>query len=508
MKTNEISSYVNKSDKPKPKFTYLKKAVKKINSEKITATAKKEIDEFEMLEKTCKNDNSNGYSESKDHISNSLFNDCMNLNSDNENFFDSESFKENISINHSDKPVVSKLISNLFPVLNEVGYFNKIKINAEKMKSDRKSDLNGNEIVSDWPNIVNEKIKLLQSEIDKYKSETSHIVDLQNLLRKELEKKNIEENEFIKKQSVMEQDFEKYKNEILNKINHEKQMLIGLNRQLISNKSKITNVDKYETIIKQLQDQTTNYKETISKLKMDNERLQKALSDLNISHEKLNQEYMIISKLYADSKITKNQTCLVNGNSKIYKQNSCTNLHNGNNKITSDITQRSNVKSNAFDIYHRKIKMELGNENCYEIVHPNGDIERFYNDNSYSITFKNVPEFNVSNQPHTVIRYSNGDIKRLYQDNREEYEYAASKSVLVSYAGGTTIKTFKSGQIEKTFPDNHKEILFPSGRKKVIHQDGSFHITFLNGETRLYSKEDADKLQKYAHSIQVKQSLH
>ncbi|KAM5336508.1 centrosomal P4.1-associated protein isoform 2-T2 [Glossophaga mutica] len=143
-----------------------------------------------------------------------------------------------------------------------------------------------------------------------------------------------------------------------------------------------------------------------------------------------------------------------------------------------------------------------------EISHPDGKIEKVYEDGRRVVLFPNGTQKEVSADGKSItVTFFNGDVKQVMPDERVIYYYAAAQTTHTTYPEGLEVLHFSSGQIEKHFPDGRKEITFPDqtiknlfadGQEESIspdgtiirvQRDGSKIIEFNNGQRELHTAQ-------------------
>ncbi|XP_054433434.1 centromere protein J [Pteronotus mesoamericanus] len=145
-----------------------------------------------------------------------------------------------------------------------------------------------------------------------------------------------------------------------------------------------------------------------------------------------------------------------------------------------------------------------------EISHPEGKIEKVYEDGHRVILFPNGTQKEVSADGKTVtVTFFNGDVKQVMPDERVIYYYAAAQTTHTTYPEGLEVLHFSSGQIEKHFPDGRKEITFPDQTIKNLFADGQEESIFPDG-TIIRVQRDGSKIiefnngQRELHTAQFK----
>ncbi|XP_036893031.1 centromere protein J isoform X2 [Sturnira hondurensis] len=145
-----------------------------------------------------------------------------------------------------------------------------------------------------------------------------------------------------------------------------------------------------------------------------------------------------------------------------------------------------------------------------EISHPDGKIEKVYEDGRRVVLFPNGTQKEVSADGKNItVTFFNGDVKQVMPDERVIYYYAAAQTTHTTYPEGLEVLHFSSGQIEKHFPDGRKEITFPDQTIKNLFADGQEESIFPDG-TIIRVQRDGSKIiefnngQRELHTAQFK----
>ncbi|XP_053513921.1 centromere protein J isoform X3 [Artibeus jamaicensis] len=145
-----------------------------------------------------------------------------------------------------------------------------------------------------------------------------------------------------------------------------------------------------------------------------------------------------------------------------------------------------------------------------EISHPDGKIEKVYEDGRRVVLFPNGTQKEVSADGKNItVTFFNGDVKQVMPDERVIYYYAAAQTTHTTYPEGLEVLHFSSGQIEKHFPDGRKEITFPDQTIKNLFADGQEESIFPDG-TIIRVQRDGSKIiefnngQREIHTPQFK----
>ncbi|XP_053776663.1 centromere protein J [Desmodus rotundus] len=129
-----------------------------------------------------------------------------------------------------------------------------------------------------------------------------------------------------------------------------------------------------------------------------------------------------------------------------------------------------------------------------EISHPDGKIEKVYEDGRRVVLFPNGTQKEVSADGKNItVTFFNGDVKQVMPDERVIYYYAAAQTTHTTYPEGLEVLHFSSGQIEKHFPDGRKEITFPDQTIKNLFADGQEESIFPDG-TIVRVQRDGSKI--------------
>ncbi|KAF6117918.1 centromere protein J [Phyllostomus discolor] len=145
-----------------------------------------------------------------------------------------------------------------------------------------------------------------------------------------------------------------------------------------------------------------------------------------------------------------------------------------------------------------------------EISHPDGKIEKVYEDGRRVVLFPNGTQKEVSADGKSItVTFFNGDVKQVMPDERVIYYYASAQTTHTTYPEGLEVLHFSSGQIEKHFPDGRKEITFPDQTIKNLFADGQEESIFSDG-TIIRVQRDGSKIiefnngQRELHTAQFK----
>ena len=260
--------------------------------------------------------------------------------------------------------------------------------------------------------VVSPKIEELNSEIERFKSET---LKVRGILREVEAKKKELENKLQNYQSVKNQemnDLQEWKEQQFKLLKKEKAEIEKNAKSSAPAKKQHTEIEELKTQLQSLLE-AAKLKENKHKTNLDN--LKKELESCNTQNSEL-------------------ESCI----KQIMQEHIKTNFEKKKSKPQS------------------KTETQLSNSSEPE-----------------EITFKNGAKKKIYPDGRTLILFPNGDTKQTNPEGTTIYHFTQSGTTQTTFGDGTQLIEFSNGQVEKHFPDGNKEVTFPDGTVHLLDPYGN-----------------------------------
>lgn len=309
--------------------------------------------------------------------------------------------------------------------------------------------------------ILDRKIRDVNLQINKLKDENIKVSKLREDYEKLTSKLQKDIKDFNMKKELEKEQLINWKNEEMKLINKERSELGKEQKQLLSNKSKLSSspnnnelIESFKVRINVLQDKAKQDKLVIDSLKKEI-------------------EFLYCNKLKTPPQ---SQFIFTQPETKLkpaFKQYDESELYGSNVLFDFKINEQYLITS------------ELVKEEKID----NKTIRTFAC-GKYEIVFQSGIKRIVYKDGHQIIYFPNGDINQIYLTGKEVFLFKENETIQTKFLDGTIVLKFKNDQIEKHFPNKTKEIIFKDGTVTYVTDEGYEETYFINEDIRITNRKE------------------
>lgn len=368
-----------------------------------------------------------------------------------------------------------------------------------------------------------DQMKLLESEILKYKNEQNKLKQIQHEEQTELNYIRNECNAAKQRLHTERLQFDEYKTNELKRIKKLSVDIMSKQRKLTQQpeRSERKQVDSMKLQINALTDelQSTNdkykikvtaLKKSIDLLTNENMLLKQELNQLqkqqyipsssttaNTSHVLQPPKTAPHSNITPNKSMNTNNTTRRTSHSTVSSKNGwTTSPPKSIDKLTiHDSTSHNNTINNK--LQHSTSHQSLHNNHnstntvssagklIQSIEHSGGKHEKVYSDGTRIIEFPNGTNKHIYSSGEVLVEFINGDTKRIYSNGNILYYYSTVNTTHLTEKSGIQYYRFDNGQIEKHDMNNEKWIYYTDMTVKHILSDGQEEIRPIRSQSEI-----------------------